>query len=92
VDFAYEPEAWYTLIRSDRAAPEEREFGIDAYDPTPLHRVGLAVHKNERLRIICGENFPNILQGRQYTLFRDLYRRTVQYLSVACELSGSIDK
>ena len=80
VDFAYEPEAWDILIRSDRAAPEEREFGIDAYDPTPLHRVGLAVHKNERLGMICGENFPNILQGRQNTLFRELYRRTVHYL------------
>jgi hypothetical protein len=80
VDFAYEPEAWDILVRSDRAAPEEREFGIDAYDPTPLYRVGLAVHKNERLGMICGENFPNILQGQQHTLFRELYRRTLHYL------------
>jgi len=80
VDFAYEPQAWDILIRSDRAAPEEREFGVDAYDPTPLHRVGLAVHKNERLAMVCGENFPNILQGRQHTLFRELYRRTLHYL------------
>ncbi len=36
VDYAYEPQAWDILIRSDRAAPEEREFGVDAYDPTPL--------------------------------------------------------
>ncbi|MBI3696969.1 MAG: hypothetical protein HY238_19315 [Acidobacteria bacterium] len=80
VDFAYEPQTWDILIRSDRAAPEEREFGVDAYDPTPLHRVGLAVHKNERLAMVCGENFPNILQGRQHTLFRELYRRTLRYL------------
>jgi hypothetical protein len=80
VDFAYEPEAWDILVRSDRAAPEEREFGVDAFDPTPLHRIGLAVHKNERLAMICGENFPNILEGRQHTLFRELYRRTVHYL------------
>jgi hypothetical protein len=80
VDFAYEPQAWDILIRSDRAAPEQREFGIDAYDPTPLHRVGLAVHKNERLAMVCGENFPNILQRREHTLFRELYRRTVRYM------------
>jgi hypothetical protein len=80
VDFAYEPRSWDILIRSDRAAPEEREFGVDAYDPTPLHRVGLAIHKNERLAMVCGENFPNILQGRQHTLFRELYRRTLRYL------------
>src|SRR5574341_2326277 len=48
VDFPYEPQAWDILIRSDRAEPEGREFGIDAHDPTPLHRVGLAVHKNQR--------------------------------------------
>jgi len=80
VDYAYEPQAWDILIRSDRAAPEEREFGVDANDPTPLHRVGLAVHKNERLAMLCGENFPNILQGREHTLFRELYRRTLHYL------------
>jgi hypothetical protein len=80
VDFAYEPAAWDILIRSDRAAPEGREFGIDAYDPTPLHRIGLAVHKNERLAMVCGENYPNILQDRRNTLFRELYRRTVRYL------------
>ena len=33
VDIAYEPQAWDILIRSDRAAPEEREFGVDAIDP-----------------------------------------------------------
>lgn len=80
VDYPYEPQAWDILIRSDRAEPEEREFGVDAYDPTPLHRVGLAVHRNLRLGMICGENFPNILQDRQYTLFRELYRRTLHYL------------
>ena len=80
VDFAYEPEAWDILVRSDRAAPEQREFGIDAYDPTSLHRVGLAVHKNERLAMVCGENFPNILRGSENTLFRNLYRRTLHYL------------
>ncbi len=80
VDFAYEPQAWDILIRSDRAAPEEREFGVDAYDPTPLHRIGLAVHKNERLAMVCGENFPNILQDPRNELFRELYRRTLHYL------------
>ena len=80
VDFAYEPQAWDILIRSDRAAPEEREFGVDAYDPTPLHRVGLAVHKNERLAMVCGENFPNILHDRRNILFRELYRRTLHHL------------
>lgn len=83
VDFAYEPQAWDILVRSDRAAPEEREFGIDAYDPTPLHRIGLAVHRNERLGMVCGENFPNILNGAGNTLFRELYRRTVRYLMEA---------
>jgi hypothetical protein len=80
VDYPYEPQAWDILIRSDRAAPEEREFGVDAFDPAPLHRVGLAVHKNERLAMVCGENFPNILEGRQHMLFRELYRRTLHYL------------
>ena len=80
VDFPYEPQAWDILIRSDRAAPEEREFGVDAYDPTPFHRVGLAVHKNERLAMVCGENFPNILAAREDTLFREIYRRTLHYL------------
>ena len=80
VDFAYEPEAWDILIRSDRAAPEDREYGVDAYDPTPLHRIGLAVHRNERLAMVCGENYPNILAGRENTLFRELYRRTLHHL------------
>jgi hypothetical protein len=80
VDYAYEPEAWDILVRSDRAAPEEREFGIDAYDPTPLHRIGIAVHRNERLGMICGENFPNILADQGNTLFRELYRRTLHGL------------
>ncbi len=30
--------------------------------------------------MVCGENFPNILQGHQHTLFRELYRRTLHYL------------
>src|SRR5260370_14289362 len=30
--------------------------------------------------MVCGENFPNILQGRQHALFRELYRRTLHYL------------
>ncbi|MSV36055.1 MAG: hypothetical protein EXQ47_10750 [Bryobacterales bacterium] len=80
VDFAYEPRAWDILVRSDRAAPEAREFGIQAFDPTPLHRIGIAVHKNERLGMICGENFPNILAGQGNTLFRELYRRTLHDL------------
>jgi hypothetical protein len=80
VDYLYEPQAWDILIRSDRAAPEEREFGVDAYDPTPLYRVGLAVHKNERLAVVSGENFPNILQGQENALFRELYKRTLLYL------------
>jgi hypothetical protein len=85
VDYAYEPEAWDILVRSDRAAPEEREFGIDANDPTPIHRIGIAVHKNERLGMICGENFPNILAGPDNTLFRELYRRTLHNLLIRAE-------
>ena len=80
VDYALEPEAWDILIRSDRTAPEEREFGIDAYDATPLYRVGLAVHRNERLAMVCGENYPNILRNPENRLFRELYRRTFHYL------------
>ncbi len=80
VDFAYEPKAWDILVRSDRAAPEEREFMVDAYDPTPLHRIGVAVHRNERLAMICGENFPNILASPDGARFREIYRRTLLYL------------
>ena len=80
VHYAYEPRAWDILIRSDRAAPEEREFAVDAYDPTPLHRIGLAVHKNLRLALVSGENFPNILHDPGNKLYRDLYRRTVHHL------------
>jgi hypothetical protein len=80
VDIAYEPAAWDILIRSDRAAPEGREFGVDADDPTPFHRIGLAVHRNERLAMVCGENYPNILAGAENKLFREIYRRTVRYL------------
>jgi N,N-dimethylformamidase beta subunit-like protein len=80
VDIPYEPQAWDILIRSDQAAPDEREFGIDAYDPTPFHRVGLAVHKNLRLGLVCGENYPNILHASEHTLFRELYRRTLHFL------------
>ena len=79
IDIPYEPLAWDVLIRSDRAAPETREFGIDAYDPTPFHRVGLAVHKNLRLGLVSGENFPNILADPKGALFRELYRRTLHY-------------
>lgn len=80
VDIPYEPRAWDVLIRSDRASPETREFGIDAYDPTPFHRVGLAVHKNLRLGLVSGENFPNILANRESDEYREIYRRTLHYL------------
>lgn len=80
VDYPYEPAAWDILVQSDRTAPEEREFGVDANDPAPLHRVGIAVHKNERLAMICGENFPNVLADPRSTLFRELYRRTLRDL------------
>jgi hypothetical protein len=42
--------------------------------------VGLAVHKNERLAMVCGENFPNILRESRHMLFREIYRRTLRYL------------
>ncbi|MBK9169941.1 MAG: hypothetical protein IPM24_21110 [Bryobacterales bacterium] len=80
VDIPYAPHAWDVIVRSERAAPEGREFGIDAYDPTPFHRVGLAVHKNLRLGMVCGENFPNVLAAPESRLFRELYRRTVRHL------------
>lgn len=80
VDIPYEPQAWDVLIRSDSAAPDEREFGVDAYDPTPFHRVGLAIHRNLRLGLVSGENFPLILNDSRNTLFRELYRRTLHYL------------
>lgn len=77
VDFAYEPEAWDVLVRSDRTEPEQREFGVDAYDPTPLHRIGFAIHKNLRLAMVCGENFPNILKDPANVAYRSLYRQTI---------------
>ena len=40
------------------------------------------MHKNERLGMICGENFPNILADPGNTLFRELYRRTLHDLLV----------
>lgn len=80
VDIPYEPRAWDILIRSDSAAPDDREFGVDAYDPTPFHRVGLAIHRNLRLGLVSGENFPLILRDGRNTLFRALYRRTLHYL------------
>ncbi len=79
VDIPYEPKAWDVIIRSDSAAPDEREFGVDAYDPTPFHRVGLAIHRNIRLGLVSGENFPLILRDSSNTLFRELYRRTLHY-------------
>lgn len=88
VDFAYQPQAWEVLVRSDRAEPENREFGIDAYDPTPLHRIGMAAHRNLRLAMVCGENFPNILNNPGSTLYRELYRRTLRhYLDTAQPLT-----
>ena len=89
VDILYAPHAWEILVRSDRAAPEDREFGIDAYDPTPFHRVGLAVHRNLRLGVVSGENFPNILADRRNTLFRELYRRTVRHLLDGSRTTGT---
>lgn len=88
VDFAYEPKAWDILVRSDRAAPEEREFGVDAQDATPLHRIGIGVHKNERLGMVCGENFPNLLAAPDSTLFRELYRRTLRHLLEGAKPAG----
>ena len=77
VDILYEPHSWDILIRSDRAAPAGREFGIDAFDPTPIHRVGLAIHKNLRLGMLTGENFPNILGDKSSERYREIYRRTL---------------
>jgi hypothetical protein len=80
VDIAYEPQAWDILVRSDKAAPEEREFGIDAWDPTPFHRIGMAMHRNLGLLMVCGENYPNMLADSHSVLFRELYRRGIRYL------------
>ncbi|MEZ5363846.1 MAG: DUF6605 domain-containing protein [Bryobacterales bacterium] len=80
VDYPYESLAWDVLVRSDRAAPESRENGIDADDPTPLHRIGLAVHRNLQLGLLSGENFPNILGDPQYERLRQLYGRMLAYL------------
>ncbi len=92
VDILYEPHAWDILIRSDRAAPAGREFGIDAFDPTPIHRVGLAIHKNLRLGMLTGENFPNILGDKRNERYREIYRRTLlHFLSRARELSPEKD-
>ncbi|MBI1357746.1 MAG: hypothetical protein GC160_25695 [Acidobacteria bacterium] len=80
VDYPYEPLAWDVLIRSDQAAPESRENDVDANDPTPLYRTGLAVHRNLQLGMLTGENFPNILGDPQYERLRELYGRMLDYL------------
>lgn len=90
VDIPYEPNAWDVLIRSAKSAPEGREFGIDAFDATSIHRVGLAVHKNLRLAMLTGENFPNILGDPANTRYHEIYRRSIRYfLETARKLNGS---
>ena len=89
VDIPYEPHAWDVLIRSDRTAPAGREFGIDAFDPTPIHRVGLAIHKNLRLGMLTGENFPNVLGDERNERYREIYRRTLlHFLNSAAALTA----
>ena len=89
VDIPYEPHAWDVLIRSDRTAPAGREFGIDAFDPTPIHRVGLAIHKNLRLGMLTGENFPNLLGDERNVRYREIYRRTLlHFLNSAAALTA----
>jgi hypothetical protein len=89
VDVPYEPHAWDVLIRSLDAEPVGREFGIDAFDDTPIHRVGLAAHKNLRLAMITGENFPNILGDPANTRYHEIYRRIVRhYLETARSLKS----
>ena len=92
VDIPYEPHAWDVLIRSVDTAPEGREFGIDALASIPIHRVGLAVHKNLRLAMLTGENFPNILGDSANTRYHEIYRRSVRhFLDTARDLSPSDD-
>ena len=92
VDIPYEPHAWDVLIRSVDTAPEGREFGIDAFASIPIHRVGLAVHKNLRLAMLTGENFPNILADPANTRYREIYRRSIRYfIETAREFSPSDD-
>ena len=92
VDIPYEPHAWDVLIRSVDAEPAGREFGIDAFDNTPIHRVGLAAHKNLRLAMITGENFPNILGDPANTRYHEIYRRTIRYyLETAWDLKADHD-
>ena len=92
VDIPYEPNAWDVLIRSAEEAPEGREFGIDAFDATAFHRVGLAVHKNLRLAMMTGENFPNILGDPANTRYQEIYRRTIRhFLQAARKLNASED-
>jgi hypothetical protein len=45
-----------------------------------VHRAGLAVHKNLRLAMLAGENFPNIIGDPKHERLRELYRRTLRYL------------
>ncbi len=91
VDIPYEPHAWEVLIRSDKPAPEGREFGIDAFDPTPFHRTGLAVHRNLRLGFLSGENFPNILADKSNTRYRAIYASTLRHYLRTSRVLGPED-
>ncbi len=90
-DVTYEPQAWNILLRSDRAATEPMESGLDRVTQPAFYHTALMVHKNLRLAVVSGESFANILADPQGTLFQEMYRRTLHYLlNSAAELRDGV--
>jgi len=87
-DMIYEPAAWDVLVRSPDAETEPGEDFQERVKQAPFHRPGLSVHKNLRLAVVSGENFTGILADPANSLFRALYRRTVEYLFSGPRLEG----
>lgn len=79
-DVTYEPQAWHILLRSDRAATEPMESGLERVTQPAFHHTALMIHKNLRLAVVSGESFTNLLANPEDTLFQELYRRTLHHL------------
>ncbi len=87
-DMIYEPAAWDILVRSPDAETEPGEDFQERVKQQAFHRPGLSIHKNLRLAVVSGENFTDILDDPADSLFRTLYRRTVEYLRNGTRLEG----
>ena len=70
VDYAYEPQAWDILIRSDRAAPEERSSAPIKLSGAPQGPPQAALPSERNVSLLLRRNRPYLITFAGSSPFR----------------------